>query len=461
MRYRLVIVLSLVFVVANVHALIMVHKGNDPVTDREWPAGALEVANLKSRGGYWEGPPFGGGRWVFEYQGDVKALQEALDAFAKVKWPELRLVVHDGENGSSFIYREDKAKGGAGADWTFTVWTPRNFHNLYSREGGASLISASDPSGNLGKAVEPPTIDVFLTGRIDFKHVNIPKNLKVIDERATAAGYAPADGSVCRGQVYDMVDSKPVADAEVKLGNNDRTVSAKTDADGKFELKNVPPGNYQLTILSPDHAGRTVGYAQFAKDTLKAYTVMLAPPARVAGVVKDQDGKPVAGVKVRADATVAVDGFGYILAGGKAEATTDAAGKFELTGLPAGTLRFFPHAKGYFPLDSLRQHKAPADDIELRVTATGTIKGRILDAAGQPDPKAQVSIYPEGGSKVGTWGASGNLNEKAEFSFDAVPPGRYVVSPDVGRQHTKQPETNAKTVEVKAGQVAEVELTKK
>ena len=43
-------------------ALIMTGKG-EPVTDAGWPAGALAVANLKSRLGWWEGPPFGGGEW--------------------------------------------------------------------------------------------------------------------------------------------------------------------------------------------------------------------------------------------------------------------------------------------------------------------------------------------------------------------------------------------------------------
>ena len=69
----------LLFLVSPATALIMSGHGNDPVRDSNWPAGALAVANLKTRIGWWEGPPFGGGRYVFEYQGDNKALQEAID----------------------------------------------------------------------------------------------------------------------------------------------------------------------------------------------------------------------------------------------------------------------------------------------------------------------------------------------------------------------------------------------
>ncbi|HEV8379158.1 MAG TPA: hypothetical protein VGP99_09940, partial [Tepidisphaeraceae bacterium] len=125
MKPLLGILLSLILV-TSVHALIMVHKGNDPTEDHDWPAGALDVANLKTRAGFWEGPPYGGGRYVFEYQGDNKALQEAIDLFAKIKWPQLRVIVHDGQNKGFFFNDKDKPEA-PGMDWSFTVWTPANF----------------------------------------------------------------------------------------------------------------------------------------------------------------------------------------------------------------------------------------------------------------------------------------------------------------------------------------------
>jgi hypothetical protein len=446
------LLLGLTFV-TPAHALILVHKGNEPTQDRDWPAGSLAVANLKTRAGFWEGPPFGGGRYVFEYQGDNKALQEAIDLFAKIKSPQLRIVVHDGKN-KGFI---------ADMDWSFTVWTPANFHRLYGG-GNIAIISAADPSGNLGKSIEPPTIDVYLgAGRIDWKQIKVPAvaadaavKLTVIDERATAAGYAAADASVCRGQVVEMVGGKPLAGATVSITD---AVTGQTGADGKFELKKIPPGNYPIVVSAPGHASRVAGYASFGADTLKEYTVQLAPTARVAGIVKDQSGMALANANVRADGIVALDGSGYITPDRK-EVTADAEGKFEITGLPEGTLHFHTYAKGFAPVDILTKHKAPSDNLELRVTATGTIKGRVVNAQGNPDPTAQVSIYPEGGPKAGKWSASGNLDAKAEFSFDSVPPGRYTVSPFPGRQYDNKPDPAAKTVEIKAGQITEVEVTK-
>ena len=77
--------LLLVIVAGTSWGLITVGRGNQPVRDNDWPAGSLDVANLKSRVGWWEGPPFGGGQHQFLYRGDVEAFQRALDAFAKIE----------------------------------------------------------------------------------------------------------------------------------------------------------------------------------------------------------------------------------------------------------------------------------------------------------------------------------------------------------------------------------------
>src|SRR5712691_13249017 len=81
-------------------ALIMVSRGNAPVQDNHWPTGALEVANLKCRVGFWEGPPLGGGQHCFQYRGDTKTFNDALDKFTHITAPELEVIVHEGRNSS-------------------------------------------------------------------------------------------------------------------------------------------------------------------------------------------------------------------------------------------------------------------------------------------------------------------------------------------------------------------------
>ena len=58
---RLLIAFFTALLSSTAFALITGGLGNDPVRDAGWPLGAVDVANLKTRVGWWEGPPFGGG----------------------------------------------------------------------------------------------------------------------------------------------------------------------------------------------------------------------------------------------------------------------------------------------------------------------------------------------------------------------------------------------------------------
>ena len=78
-----VAILLVLLLATAAQAMIMVGRGNDPVPDNRWPAGAVDVANLKTRLGWWEGPPFGGGQHNFQYRGGTAAFQQALDCSAR------------------------------------------------------------------------------------------------------------------------------------------------------------------------------------------------------------------------------------------------------------------------------------------------------------------------------------------------------------------------------------------
>ncbi len=80
-----------------------------------------------------------------------------------------------------------------------------------------------------------------------------------------------------------------------------------------------------------------------------------------------------------------------------------------------------------------------------------------IDFGGKPRPVGYlVRIEPEGGSAVGTWGGSGNIDAYNEISFaDIPPPGRYVLhgqpNPSTGNQRTKP-----LTIKLKGGRLTEI-----
>jgi len=468
--FALVLFATLISLTAPALALIQVGRGNDPVNDNNWPAGALDVANLKSRLGWWEGPPFGGGQHQFMYRGDAKALQEAIDLLAKVRAPRVRIVVHEGRHENPFLRDEKDPKADVHVDWTFTVWNPASFHHLYNDP--RSSFSADDPSGRFRQGVEAPRLDVYVADEgkagLDWAQVKVPagaRHVVVEDERATAAGYPRAAGNVVRGSAYDVTTSKPIAGAALVLARHKAPSqwevigTAKAGPDGRFELRNVESGPCRAVMTAEGYAPRMLGYFDFGGNTLREFEAYLSVTVVVSGTVVDTAGKPVAGATVRPDNTVGIDGRGYTLPD-RAEVKTGADGRFVLAGLPRGHVNLFTYAPGYAPLDVLKPYVMPASDVTLRVTATGNVRGRVVGPDGRAATGANVSVTPAEGEAIGRWGGSQSISPDGTFAFDGVPPGRYSVSCDAAARINGAKDPTAKVVEVTAGATTEVELTK-
>lgn len=470
MRRSLALLIACVVLATSpARALIMVGKGNKPVDDHHWPDGSLAVANLKARVGWWEGPPFGGGEWHFQYRGDQATFEQALADFGHIKAPDLQIVVHEGPGSSEFLKDANDPKSDASVDWEFTVWDVQSFHHLYNNP--QSFFGAEVPE--FRGDVPAPRLDVYVAeGRIDWSRVQAPAGVTVADERATANGYAPEDGNVLRGTAYDMTTGKPIPQVAVAIEKyvktwdpqkhaemmKYRTVSkAVGDADGRFEMKELPAGDYRAVLRCVGYAPRRLGYVNFDKQTLKTFTTKLSPATTLTGTAVDNAGKPVAGIQVRADNPMGIDGRGYPLPDA-VSTTTDAAGKFTLAGLPQGHAQLFASATGYLAADILKLYDLPAKEpLEIRVNATGSVKGRVLLPPGGARNQVDVHIAPEGGEKVGSWGGSMQAHDDGTFAFDGVPPGKYYVSthPLFG-DPAKEP--HAKPVTVESGKTAEIEI---
>jgi hypothetical protein len=159
MKVTFVLIVVLLGLVCPVEALILTGTGNKPVHDRGWPSGAVDVADLASRIDWWEGPPFGGGEWHFEYRGKTDALQQALDAFAHVKAPVLDLFVHDGTK-NSFVLDPNHRATTNNIDWSFTIWVPERWQALYGHD--QPIMFCDDP--NAGESMSAPRVDLYTGG---------------------------------------------------------------------------------------------------------------------------------------------------------------------------------------------------------------------------------------------------------------------------------------------------------
>jgi 5-hydroxyisourate hydrolase-like protein (transthyretin family) len=425
----------------TVSGLIMVGRGNDPVRDAGWPDGALDVANLKARIGWWEGPPFGGGEWQFLYRGNSELLNQTLAAFARIRASSLELVVHDGPHENTFLKDKDKPDSDARVDWTFTVWNPERWHLLYNNP--KSFFMADHP--NFRRPVDAPRLDVYLRdgGEIDWAKTKVPANIRVRDERAIASGIDTNSGTVVRADVFDMATGKPVRSARlivarmVQGGQNPQTDYEKiaevtTDTAGRAQAEKIPAGTYRVSVTADGYASRLLGYHQFGERAFKQFNIDLAQATSVQGTVTDTKAQPLKGIKVRASNVMAIDGRGYNSTETR-EATTDDAGRFELTALPAGFTQLRAHAPGYYFGDVSSVYATPTTNIVLRMTPAGRIFIAVQDKHGNALGKYEgatilVNVEPKEGTRLGSWSGSAQVKPDGSFEFTEVPPGEYRVT---------------------------------
>ncbi|TWU33916.1 carboxypeptidase-like regulatory domain-containing protein [Novipirellula artificiosorum] len=413
-------------------ALIMGGTGNKPVRDAGWPRGAIEVANLTTRIAWWEGPPFGGGEWHFEYRGTTAELQAAVDAFSNVLAPRLELVVHDGTHESFWIKTSDK-QADASVNWVFTVWVPANWNHLYNNP--RSYFSADQP--NFRQPVAAPRLDVYVGGQIDWKAIRLPSNVVVTDSRLEANGFAPDAGGVIQGIVWDMATGKPIAAARVRVG--DDVVTGETDADGRFTIERIPAAGYFIVIDADGYAPKRIEWTTVTRTSFQRFDVYLSEAKELRGQVVNVDGQPLSEVKVRLSNVVAVNGLGYP-SGGESTVMTDNDGQFVFGALPQGIVQLACHKEGYYYNSVLNEHHIDDSPLTLQMVRSGQVDISVVDAQGLPiTSKFIVELEPEGGLRVGSWGGSSNVGDDGTVTFKGIPPGQYHVwgKPNPGRADAK------------------------
>lgn len=444
--------------------------GDNPVEDEGWPEGALAVANLKSRVGWWEGPPFGGGEWQFLYRGDTETFGQALAAFADIRAPALELVIHDGPEHNRFLEHDETAKTDTRVDWAFTVWVPEKWHRLYNNP--TLIFDADDP--RFRQPVAPPQLDVYLGGggKVDWAKVKMPAGIRVRDERASAVTAKPIGGAGLRADIFDMATGKPVCSAHITVEQlnrvpkqpveYERIAEAASDATGRVQIEKIPPGFQRVRVAADGYVPRVLDNNRFSEGIFTSFIVELARPARIRGMVISADGKPIQGAELHVFSILALNGRGYK----PPELPTtksDQAGQFELAGLPVGYIQFYAQARGYHVSEVSKIHGVPATNMVLRLARAGDIRVSIRDKEGRAlslDEGHQllVQIQPKESLESGSHEMPALVKADGTADFLGVLPGEYRLTsrPNPFMGTKKLPPEQIITV--RAGEVTSVEI---
>lgn len=214
---------------------------------------------------------------------------------------------------------------------------------------------------------------------------------------------APESG----GLSYHYVDGEIAADAEATAG-----------ADGRFTVRHLTAGRYELLAVHPDHATRRLPPIQVPEgETVDLGTIELAPGGRLAGRVVDPGGAPVEGVSVTAGAARETD-FEAMLLG--ASRRSDFDGHFELTGLTLEEPLRLTASHADYPAVELTGIELPlAEPLLIELRRGASLFGRVLGPHDQPIEGArvwaEVRVPIDGGSRSA---GSGHAVTGADGGFE-------------------------------------------
>jgi len=233
-----------------------------------------------------------------------------------------------------------------------------------------------------------------------------------------------------------LPDGTPTTDVLVELEcmHPLPAVVTRTDEEGRFELRRLPPTDYTLRIHD-DTGQRTpslVLYGAIAAGTRENLELGLTDESTVVGRAVDASGEPLADWIVALEhargSTARAGQLGTPTAGESVVRHTDAAGRFVFGGLsaerflvrlyPPGDNRRVPHAiaRGVRP-------GGPAVGLatSLATAPSAYVSGRVLD----PDPEATAGMRLRLLSRLLESPYVLDLRADGSFEGGPLPPGAY------------------------------------
>ncbi len=226
-----------------------------------------------------------------------------------------------------------------------------------------------------------------------------PKDMTIKDAHTSIVLHVKS-GITIRGRVTGPGDT-PIAGAHVTtLGMFGTGVSAVTDADGQYELRNQSLPVSALLVDAPGYvqAGSPAGGfgIQGKPDANGEITadVVLKAAIAIAGRVVSAKGRPLAGVQVKVEGT---SGMLRQFAGGLTETITNAAGRYVIDGVaPSEKLRVMGHSVGLLDSQTAAfpgtQGVASAPDLVMQLGSRVRVKVETPDGHGAAGARVEVSV---------------------------------------------------------------------
>jgi protocatechuate 3,4-dioxygenase beta subunit len=253
------------------------------------------------------------------------------------------------------------------------------------------------------------------------------------------------EGRLLAGAEVDLSSARSIragrGGMQMEMIGPGNQVRRETGADGRFEFRGLKPGDYAVGARRSGFARASIDPVKVAeKRAAEPIELVLKPGATISGVLHDKLGNGASGWYVAARGSS--QGGGPPLGPGtnRSEDPTGPDGAFLLEGLTAGETYELQVLGGWGLGPRKSGVVAPADGIDLTVTGTGQIRGRVVDGdSGRAIPDFQVRYQPDaqGGMRfmmrMGPGRGRGPYErqpfhaEDGSFVLEDVPAGRWTV----------------------------------
>jgi hypothetical protein len=287
----------------------------------------------------------------------------------------------------------------------------------------------------------------------------------------------PTGTGIIRGRVTAQDSGAPVRRAQVRgtTGGVPFGRLATTDADGRFELRDLPAGQWQLTASKPGFVSQRLGQRRPFETVapvdlqdgqqLANANFALARGSAITGRLFDDFGDPVANARVQVLRSQMIEGRRRLVQTGTGDETDD-TGAFRLYGLAPGdyyvaaTLRARPqeflgvgagagpggdstgYAPTYFPGTgnvseaqrvTLGLGQEMSVSFALLPVRTVRVSGTVVSSSGAPTVGGAVVMTPADSDEVGiVVPSAGPIQENGTFTIVNAVPGSYLLSVRTG-----------------------------
>lgn len=203
----------------------------------------------------------------------------------------------------------------------------------------------------------------------------------------------------------------------------------KTADDGTYAFANVDFTSMEVVVRHPRHTTMAKTYsAPFSPAQDRVIDFLLRDPATIAGMVVDERGAPLAEVRLQAiELTPRPDVPGLPPPTTSGQATSDANGRFEITGLRQDSnFNLLISADGFS--DVQQTSRSDVLDVRIALEPQGGVAGAVRTADGTPVTrfKLRVMIDRTPPSPINR-SIEPFDSPDGSFTLDGVDPGQYFV----------------------------------